>query len=137
MHEIERDEFGVVRHHVEDAILELEWLEASAGMTDDDFMASMQRFADRAEEYRTPFLLVDVTRFRHSPGDGVGAWRDKHVIPRYNGAGVRKFAFLVPAGSPGTVESGHPPTEEAPGEFPTGCFDVRQDILDWFEGPGA
>jgi hypothetical protein len=132
MNELERDEFGVVLHHPEAGILELQWLEGSAGMTDGDFMASMQRYSAHAEQHQTPYLLVDVTRFKHSPGPDVATWRDQHIIPGYNRAGVRKFAFLVPAGGSWTVEGGHAPAEEPPGEFPTGYFDVRHDILDWF-----
>lgn len=36
-----RDEFGVVIFDEDQGILELRWLEASARMTDDDFMRSM------------------------------------------------------------------------------------------------
>lgn len=130
--EFHRDDYGVIRHHSEDGILELEWLEASASMTDDDFKRSMQRYAELAGEHSTPYLLVDVRNFRHSMGKGVGAWRDEHVIPAYNAAGVRKFAFLLPAGAPGTVEEGNPPAPEPPGEFPTGYFTRRVSISEWF-----
>jgi len=132
MGELERNEFGVVVHHPDEGILELEWLEGSSGLTDDEFMASMQRYSELAETQRPPYLLVDVTRFRFSPGPQVAAWRDEHVIPGYNRAGVKKFAFLVAEGGDYTVEAGHPPAIEPPGEFPTGVFDRRQDILEWF-----
>lgn len=130
--ELHRDEYGLIRHHPEDGILELEWLEASADMTDEDFKRSMQRYAELAGERSTPYLLVDVRNFRHSMGKGVGAWRDEHVIPAYNAAGVRKFAFLLPAGAPGTVEEGNAPAPEPPGEFPTGYFTERRSITEWF-----
>jgi len=130
--ELSRDAFGVIRHHEEQGILELEWLKGSATMTDQDFMSSMERYAEFAGEHRTPNLLVDVTKFKHSPGEGVARWRDEHIIPRYNAAGVKKFAFLVPAGTPGTVEAGNQPMREPPGTFPTGYFEDRQRILDWF-----
>src|SRR5512132_3851753 len=102
--ELNRDDYGVISLHPEGGILELEWLEASADMTDDDFKRSMQRYAALAGEHSTPHLLVDVTKFRHSMGESVGAWRDRHIIPAYDAAGVEKFAFLFPAGAPGTVE---------------------------------
>ncbi len=72
--ELYRDGFGTITHHREDRILELEWLEGSASMTDDDFMRSMERYAEFAEELRAPNMLVDVTRFRHSPGEHVAPW---------------------------------------------------------------
>jgi hypothetical protein len=130
--ELDRDEYGVIRHHPEDGILELEWLESSADMTDDDFKRSMQRYAELAVEHSPPHLLVDVRNFRHSMGEGVGAWRDEHIIPAYNNAGVEKFAFLFPPGASGTVEEGHSPAKEPPGEFPTGYFTDRGRIVEWF-----
>ncbi|MGH3037266.1 MAG: hypothetical protein ACRDMU_08805 [Gaiellaceae bacterium] len=130
--ELDRDEYGVIRHDREQGILELEWLESSATMTDDDFKRSMQRYAGLAAEHSTPYLLVDVTKFRHSMGEGVAAWRDAHIIPAYNRAGVKKFAFLLPAGASGTVEEGKAPAEEPPGTFPTGYFTERRSVLEWF-----
>lgn len=120
--EKDRDEFGVIIFHEDEEILELRWFEASAGMTDDDFMRSMERYAGYAQEHRTPFMLVDVTSFRHSPGEDVAKWRDENIIPTYNAAGVRKFAFLLPEDAPGTVESGSEPAPEPPGEFPHGLL---------------
>jgi hypothetical protein len=53
-----RDEFGVILHHKDQKLLELRWFKASARMTDIDFMRSMERYADLAQELRTPFMLV-------------------------------------------------------------------------------
>ena len=39
------------------------------------------------------------------------AWRDANIIPRYNTAGVKRFAFLMPAGMPAI---GTPPSPEGP-----------------------
>jgi len=130
--ELDRDMYGVIRHDKTDGVLELEWLEASASMTDDDFKASMQRYAQLAGTHSTPYLLVDLMHFRHRPGKGMGAWRDEHIIPAYNTAGVKKFAFLCPPGAPGTVEEGNEPAKEPPGEFQTAYFLQRENIDDWF-----
>ncbi len=130
--ELYRDRFGAILHHSRQQILELEWFEGSATMTDDDFMRSMERYAAFAEEHRAPNMLVDVTRFKHTPGEQVAQWRDQHIIPRYDAAGVKKFAFLIPSGAPGTVESGTQPEREPPGNFPTGYFADRRNVLDWF-----
>lgn len=91
--ELSRDEYGVIRHLPEDEILELEWLEASADMTDDDFMGSMERFAKLAGEQSAPYLLVDVTKFGHSMGEGVGAWRDEHIVSRTTPRGYGSSRF--------------------------------------------
>ncbi len=130
--ELHRDEFGTIIHRPEHRILELKWFHGSANMTDDDFMRSMERYAAYAEKRRTPNMLVDVTEFKHTPGADVGPWRDEHVVPRYNAAGVQKFAFLVPTGASGTVEAGAQPKNVPPGTFPTGYFVDRQRILEWF-----
>jgi hypothetical protein len=130
--ELYRDQFGIITHDPEHGMLELEWLEGSANMTDEDFMRSIERYAAFAREHRTPNMLVDVTRFRHTPGEHVAPWRDERIIPRYNAAGVKRFAFLVPQGAPGTVEAGSQPEKEPPGKFPTGYFEDRQRIHDWF-----
>jgi len=130
--ELYRAEFGTITHHPDDGILELRWLATSADMTDQDFMRSMERYAGLAGDHRTPNMIVDVRDFRHVPGEEVAGWRNETIIPRYNAAGVTKFAFLLPEGAPGTVESGKPPAPEPPGEFPTGYFAGRERILDWF-----
>lgn len=130
--EIYRDRFGAILHHEDAGTLELEWSEGNAEMTDEDFMAWLARYADASLSTRAPNLMIDVTRFRFRPGERVAAWRDEHVIPKYNAAGVRKFAFLLPAGSPGTVAAGNRPAPEPPGEFPTGYFDDRTAIEAWF-----
>jgi hypothetical protein len=134
--ELERDEFETVTYDDERGILELAWTEASANLTDQLFMDALERFGRHAEDQQARNVLIDVTRFAFQPGQQVALWRDKTVIPKYNRAGVKKFAFLVPEGSPGTVESGAEPAPEAPGAFPTGYFDDRGDVDAWFAGPG-
>ena len=130
--EIYRDRFGTMLHDEGAGVLELALDEGTAEMRDDDFMGWLSRYADAEVSIRAPNLLIDVTRFRYRPGADVAPWRDEHVIPKYNEAGVRKFAFLVPDGSPGTVGAGSAPTAEPPGRFPTGYFDSRDQIDAWF-----
>jgi hypothetical protein len=89
--ELDRDQYGVIRHHPEERMLELEWLDASENMTDDDFKRSMQRFAALAAEQSTPHMLVDVTKFRFTPGEGVGRARHPR-LPRRRSGEVRVFA---------------------------------------------
>jgi hypothetical protein len=48
--ELMHDDYAVIRHEPADGILELEWLEASQNMSDDDFMRSMRRYAELAGE---------------------------------------------------------------------------------------
>ncbi len=118
--ELERDEFGTTTFDSVSGFLELAWTGATERMTDAQFRAALERFAAHAVTQRAPNVLIDVTRFAHKMSPEAGPWRDEHVIPLYNRAGVKKMAFLVPAGAPGTVESGAIATAEPPGNFPTG-----------------
>ena len=127
--ELYRDQFGVLLEDLDHRMLELKWLEESSSMTDEDFKAWLDRFSAEAEARRQPYLVINVRQFRHRPGAEIAPWRDEHVIPRYNRAGVKKFAFLLSEGSPG---AGGPPAPEPPGVFPTGYFDQPAKIEAWF-----
>jgi hypothetical protein len=72
-----------------------------------------------------------LTRFMMDPANLNDAWRDANIIPRYNAAGVRRFAFLFPDGMPAI---GAPPAAEGPATFPTAYFARRQEALDWLAG---
>ncbi len=130
--ELERDELGTVNLDPDTGVLELRWTEATAQMTDEQFKAAMERFVGYAQEHAQSNVVIAVTRFAHHPGPEVGTWREEHIVPRYNVARVRKFAFLVPEGAPSTVEAGSAPEPEGTASFPTGYFDSRDDILAWF-----
>ena len=55
-------------------------------------------------------------------------WRDANIIPRYNAAGVKKFAFIMPAGMPAI---GDDPAPEGPAHYPTAYFGSRAEALAW------
>ena len=57
-----------------------------------------------------------------------GTWRDENIVPRYEAAGVRKFAFHMPAGMPAI---GSDPAPEGVAKYPTGYFGTRRDALAW------
>jgi hypothetical protein len=129
--ELAANPWGVILHHQEDRVLELRWLPSTASMTDGAFKATLALFAWEAEVVRPSCLLIDALQFRHQFGEGVMAWRDDHIIPRYGAAGVRKFAFHVPGGFPNTMEAGGPEAFEGPAIFPTAWFFVRKNALEW------
>jgi len=122
--------WGEILHRESDGILELRWLPGK--MTDAAFKATLALYVWEAEKVRPSFLLIDATQFRHQFGPNVMQWRDDCIIPRYGAAGVKKFAFHVPAGFPGTVEDGGKEVFEGPAVFPTAWFTKRQHALDWF-----
>lgn len=123
--EVARNEWGIIVQHTD--MLELRWLTSTASMTDGGFMATLCLFAWEAEKARPRGLLIDAVEFQHRFGDGVMPWRDAHIIPRYGAAGVRRFAFLMPAGFPGAGKE----AVEGPAVFPTKWFVNRQQALDW------
>jgi hypothetical protein len=122
------DRFGIMTYDDASEVLELRWLPETRAMTDDDFMRWLERYAGSAEQHHAPFLLIDTRAFQHSPGAHTGPWRDEHIIPQYNRAGVRKLAFLLPTGAAPKTE----PVPEGPAQFPTGYFDAREQIDRWF-----
>jgi hypothetical protein len=117
-------------HHETDGILELRWLPSK--MSDGAFKATLALFVWEAEKLRPLFLLIDGNQFRHQFGPNVMQWRDDCIIPRYGAAGTRKFAFLMPAGFPNTMEAGGKEAVEGPAVFPTAWFSERKHALDWF-----
>src|SRR4029453_3853064 len=128
----------VLRHDAPDA-LELTWLPATAAMTDEDWKTGLMLLAAEAEALSPPAILIDATRFDHqfSDRDGLMAWRDHHVTPRHNHAGVKKFAFVMPPGFPSsTAESGAQPSVDGPtAQFPTQWFLDRPTPLAWITRP--
>ena len=123
--QVVNNEWGVIVDHGD--VLELRWLHTTSTMTDGGFMATLCLFASEAEKARPKGLFIDAIEFDHTFGPGVMEWRDAHIIPRYGAAGVRKFAFLMPAGFPTAGAE----AIEGPAIFPTRWFVDRQDALTW------
>jgi hypothetical protein len=109
-------------------VIGIDWKESTAAMTDEDFKAELSLFAGHVEEKKAPGILVDVKNFRHKQGPDVQQWRVKNISTRYSAAGVRRFAFLFPAGSQ------IPPTmnQSSPGEsFLTRAFSDTDLATSW------
>lgn len=126
--EAHRNEFLSISHEREEGIVLLRWTEKTAGMTDENFKEALERFAGCAEQYSAKSLMVDVAKFRHSPSAEVGKWRDATIIPRYNKAGIRKFAFVT--GKEGAAPPGPPKAGEA---FVTRFFGSETEARRWLE----
>ena len=129
--EIDRNAWGVILDHKGWRTVELKWLPATREMTDDGFKATLDLLAAAGERVNPRFMIIDATEFHHEFGEGVMAWRDENIIPRYGAAGVTKFAFLVPDGAPGTMESGGAPSVEGRATFPTAWFSTRDRAYRW------
>jgi hypothetical protein len=125
------DRWGEVIDRSGTELVELRWNDTTVAMSGEQFQEWLATFAGHVERLRRPRVLIDGTRFMMDPANLNDAWRDANIIPRYNAAGVRRFAFLFPEGTP---SSGAPPVAEGPATFPTGYFARRQEALDWLAG---
>jgi hypothetical protein len=129
---IAKDNWGQMVFHNEWNSLELRWLASTVDATDADLQTTMEVFAEEAVNRHPHTLIVDATEFRHTWGDGIMQWRQAEIIPRYNKAGVAKFAFLASPDYPGpTAESGATPAPEETANFPTGWFKTREAAYQW------
>jgi hypothetical protein len=124
--QVYEDRWGAII--VRPGLVEIRWYDTTAAMQWVDFQAFLARFADVVEQCRAPGVLVEATAFRMDMSLMRDDWRDEHIIPRYNAAGVRKFAFHMPAGMPAI---GAPPAKEGPAEFATAYFGTRTEAMDW------
>jgi hypothetical protein len=122
------DRFGEVIDHAHAGYLEIRWYDNTRDMSAAEFRDWLIAFAGEAERLRRPGVLVDGTSFLIDSAHVSLEWRDRHIVPRYNAAGVKKFAFHMPEGMPAI---GAPPAVEGPASFPTAYFGRRQDALDW------
>jgi hypothetical protein len=100
-------------------------------MSEDGFKETLQLLADQGLEIRPTCMIVDSTEFYHELAEGTLAWRNQHIVPLYNQAGVKKMGFLVTDGMPGTVEKGAEPAPDGPATFPTGWFETRERMYAW------
>ena len=112
-------------------LIELRWFDTTATMSAQEFQSSLMNFASSVERCRRRSVLIDSTSFRMNPANMDGPWRDANIIPRYNAAGVTRFAFHMPQGMP---LIGAAPAPEGPATFPTGYFGSRRAALDWLAG---
>ncbi|GAA0671936.1 hypothetical protein GCM10010193_25320 [Kitasatospora atroaurantiaca] len=129
--ELDRDDFGRITHDPSARRLELEWFESTERMADQDFRRSLERLAELSEEHRPRHVMIDVTRFAFSPNPDTAQWRQDEIIPRYNAAGIEKFAFLLPPSAPSPGE----PAPEPTADFPTGWFLARAALEEWLQQP--
>jgi len=131
--DLARDQYAVYRLDEEHDVIELEWLETTTSMTEDDFREGLSRLANYAEEHPASNLLIDVRRFRYTPAPDNLEWRDREIIPRYNAAGVRRQAFLLPPGA----KEGFSKMPQGNAEFEYGFFESAAEAEAWVREPEA
>ena len=131
MQKIHDDTFFQVSWDGKARVIRIDWKEATASMTDEDFKSELELFAGLVEERKARGILVDVEQFRHRPSSDLQPWRVKNISTRYAAAGVKRFAFLFPPGAqvpPMTNQS-------SPGEsFETRAFNSVDEATKWLIG---
>ena len=120
------DEYGAVIRRAE--FIEIRWYDTTSKITREGFNQWLDQFAGQVESSACTAVLVDAVQFRMDMANMDGAHRDSQVIPRYNAAGVRRFAFLMPTGMPSI---GAAPSKEGPAEYLTAYFGTRAEAVVW------
>lgn len=128
---VHSDGWGDIIDRPDENCVEIRWFDASRDMSGDDFNEFLSTFAGHVEALNRSGALVDAVQFKMDMSRMSAAWRDEHIIPRYNRAGLKRFAFLVPDGMPAI---GKEPAVEGPADFPTAYFERRADALAWLGG---
>ena len=126
--QVYEDHFGAVIDRADAGYVEIRWYDATEDMSAAQFQDWLARFAGEVERQGRAGILVDGTSFLMDTGNMNDEWRNEHIVPRYNAAGVRRFAFHMPEGMPSI---GQPPEAEGPATFPTAYFGRRQAALEW------
>ena len=129
--ELAASEWGTITYYPQWNTLELTWNPNTRTMGDDGFQETLQLLADQGLKVRPRYMIIDATQFFHTLGEGILAWRDEHIVPLYNEAGVQKFAFLATGAVPRTVEKGGVPAPDGPATFPTAWFETRDRLYAW------
>ena len=124
------DQWGDILDRADDDCVEIRWFDTTTNMSGEDFNGFLETYAGHVEACGRRGGLVDAIQFKMDFTKMNHGWRDENIIPRYNAAGVKKFAFILPAGAPPV--SGKP-APEGPAKFPTGYFDSRRKALAWLK----
>lgn len=125
---VREDRWGEIIDRPDADMVELRWFDTTRDLDGDTFKRWLEGFAAAVEEAGRSGVLTDAIVFGMASDQMDGEWRDANIIPRYNRAGVKRFAFLMPAGMPAI---GAPSAPEGPADFPTAYFATRQDALIW------
>lgn len=119
---LEDHEYWSMSHNPEANAIELDWKSNTSTMSEDDFKLALEHLAKHIGEQSATGTLVDVRTFGFTMTPQLGGWRDENIIPAYNTAGLKRFAYVLPQGMP---------------YQPSGGGDDALFITDYFEDPEA
>jgi hypothetical protein len=107
------------------------WMEKSVAMTVDDYKDAIREYARLILEHRARCALVDLREFRYRvDADVLGSWWADEIVPLYNQAGLKKFAFVLPEGEQAPPDD-TPAEAEAGEKFVTKQFGSEQAAISW------
>jgi hypothetical protein len=95
--ELAANEWGAISYYPQWNTLELKWGQQTMSMSDHGFRKTLQIMAEQGLKVRPKYMIVDSTEFFHELGEGTLAWRNEHIVPLYNDAGVRSSPSSSPA----------------------------------------
>ena len=124
------DRWGDIIDRQSDDCVEVRWFDTSSAMDGADFNTFLTRYAEQIEACGRSNGLIDAVQFKMDTSKMIADWRDEHITPRYNAAGLKKFAFILPEGMPAI---GSAPAKEGVANFPTAYFGARTDAMAWFK----
>jgi uncharacterized protein YodC (DUF2158 family) len=128
---LHEDEWGEILDRPGEGMLEIRWYDSTSDIDGQEFNQFLAAFTDFVLDKRRPKILVDATAFKMDPAKIDLEWRNINVIPKYNEAGVERFAFHVPPAMPAV---GAPPAPDGPADFPTAWFATRREAIAWLRG---
>ena len=130
--EVSRRPFYVFDLDEHASLMSFVWTEKSAAMTVDDYKVSIRDYARLVLKHRARRALVDLRKFRYrvEDADALASWWADEIVPLYNQAGLKKFAFVLPEGeqAPPDEASAKP---EAGETFDTKHFGSEQAAMSW------
>ncbi len=115
-------------------VLDFGWLATTESIDMDAFKEALQVYSDKAVENGIRACRVDLRNFRGQPSAEIEPWRRREIIPKYNQAGVTRFAYLMlPDAELPPMSTGG--DDNAAGEqFDTRFFSSEQDCMAWLAG---
>lgn len=114
-----------ISYNKPEGLVWLTWLAGTEGMTDEDFKATLEVFAEGALQHHAKKLIIDAREFKHRPSAEVLAFRDEVTVPKYHKAGVKKVAWVWPGETPGNTA----PSEKE--KFANHFFKTEAEALAW------
>ena len=115
---LEDTQYWSMTHNPDANAVELNWKSTTSTMTGDDFKAALEHLATHLREQAATGTLIDLRTFGFASTPELDKWRRENIIPAYNAAGLKRFAYLLPQGA-----------DYRPG----GSGDTDQFLTDYFD----